>query len=86
MLLQRVLTAVPLGVLAVWFLLTQSTESIFYALLFFMALSAWEWSMLCGFNHLVMRLIYAVIVVSAIWVVNVLVTNQWLNIHLTLEL
>lgn len=84
MLLQRILTAVPLGILAVWFVLTQSSDSLFYALLFFIAISAWEWSMLCGFNHALMRIAYAVVVIFSIWLVNVLLSNQLLNINVLL--
>jgi len=84
MLLQRILTAVPLAVLAVWFVLTQSTESLFYALLFFITISAWEWAMLCGFNDVLMRGVYALVVLSAVFLINLLLTDKWLSIHVLL--
>jgi len=84
MLLQRILTAVPLAILAVWFVLTQSTESLFYALLFFIAISAWEWAMLCGFNDALTRIVYVLVISSAIFLVNFLLTDKWLDIHLLL--
>ena len=80
MLLQRILTAVPLALLAIWFVLTQSTESLFYALLFFIAISAWEWSMLCGFNHVLMRVSYALIIIALIYLAQYLLHEKLLNI------
>ena len=86
MLLQRILTAVPFGALAVWFILTQSPDSLFYALLFFISISAWEWSMLSGFNHVLMRIAYAFAVIAVIWLVNTLLSNHYLNINAVLLL
>jgi len=84
MLLQRIMTAVPLGALAVWFVLTQSSEALFYAILFFIAVSAWEWSMLCGFNHVLMRIAYAAVVIGAIYLVYFLLVDHLLSINLLL--
>jgi phosphatidate cytidylyltransferase len=58
MLLQRVLTAVPLGLLAIWFILTRSSESFFYALLVIIAISGWEWSRLCAYENPVIKVVY----------------------------
>jgi phosphatidate cytidylyltransferase len=84
MLLQRILTAVPLGILAVWFVLTQSAESLSYALLFFIAISAWEWSMLCGFNHKMIRVAYAITVVLSIYGFSLLIVHQYLTLQMLL--
>ena len=82
MLLQRIMTAVPLAVLAIWFVLTQSSDFLSYAFLFIMSIAAWEWSMLCGFNSPLIRIAYAVIIGLSIWGVNALLANQILNVNL----
>jgi phosphatidate cytidylyltransferase len=78
------MTAIPLAALAIWFVLSQSSEALFYALLLFILLSAWEWSMLCGFNHPLMRVAYAVIILGVIWLVDFMLLGQWLSINILL--
>jgi len=70
MLLQRVLTAVPLGILAIWFILTQSSESFLYALLVVIAISGWEWSRLCAYENPVIKVLYASLLVLLAYFIN----------------
>ncbi|MCW8909039.1 MAG: phosphatidate cytidylyltransferase [Gammaproteobacteria bacterium] len=64
MLLQRILTAVPLGILSIWFILTQSSDALFYALLVVVFIAGWEWAQLAGLNSVFLRLVYAFVVLA----------------------
>ncbi len=70
MLLQRVLTAVPLGLLSIWFILTQPSEYFFYALLGIIAISGWEWSRLCAYENPVIKLVYTALLVLLTYFLN----------------
>jgi len=61
MLKQRILTAIPLAVLVIWGILTQSTDVIFYALIAIIVISGWEWARLSGVKNIVLRIVYAVL-------------------------
>lgn len=61
MLWQRILTAVPLAIAAIWFILSQSSDALFYVLLLVIAIAGWEWAQLAGINQLFARIAYALL-------------------------
>ena len=64
MLLQRILTAVPLAILSIWFILTQSSDALFYALLVVVLIAGWEWAQLAGLKSVISRVVYAFVVLG----------------------
>jgi len=62
MLYKRILTALPLGILAIWFMLTQSTQSMLYALLVINIIAGWEWARLSGIKHAMVCTIYGLLI------------------------
>lgn len=66
MLLQRVLTAIPLAALMIWLIFFQPTSSLFYALLFIGLIGGWEWSRLSGVKSFAVRALFAVFIVVMI--------------------
>jgi len=79
MLLQRILTAVPLAILAIWFILTQSSDALFYALLVVVFIAAWEWAQLAGLNSIVSRIIYALLVLGVTYLSCTLLDQVYLS-------
>lgn len=78
MLWQRIFTAVPLGVLAIWFILSQSTDALFYALLAVSTVAAWEWARLSGISNPLYKSIYTIIVLVSIYASYSFVVHQQL--------
>ncbi|MDH5484121.1 MAG: phosphatidate cytidylyltransferase [Gammaproteobacteria bacterium] len=78
MLWQRILTGIPLAVVAIWFILSQSTDALFYALLTVSAVAAWEWSRLSGISNLLLRSIYTLVILAVIYVSYPFVLQQQL--------
>ena len=78
MLLQRILTAVPLAVLSVWFILTQSSDALFYALLLVVFIAGWEWAQLAGLNSVVSRILYALVVLGVTYLSYGLLEKEYL--------
>lgn len=76
MLLQRILTAIPLAVLVIWGVLTQPADIIFYALLFVSFISGWEWARLSGINNVLLRVTYAVALVVCIYLAQHYLSGQ----------
>ncbi|TNF37928.1 MAG: phosphatidate cytidylyltransferase [Gammaproteobacteria bacterium] len=76
MLWQRVLTALPLAILAVWFILTQSTHALFIALLLIILVSGWEWANLAGFSQATVRIIYALVLAVVVYATQMLITTH----------
>jgi len=79
MLLQRILTAVPLAILAIWFILTQSSDALFYALLVVISIAAWEWAQLAGLNSAASRLVYALVVLGVTYLSYNLLDQEYLS-------
>lgn len=65
MLYKRILTALPLAILAIWFILNQSSTALLYALLVVNLIAGWEWSRLSGIDNPLLRAVYAVLVSAA---------------------
>lgn len=64
MLYQRIVTALPLGILAIWFIITQSTQAMLYALLLINLIAGWEWARLSGIHQPILRALYALLIVA----------------------
>ena len=62
MLLQRVLTAIPLAIAVIWLILFQPTEIFVYLLLFIALIAAYEWARLSGSKSRPFSIAYALIV------------------------
>ncbi|MCW8955654.1 MAG: phosphatidate cytidylyltransferase [Gammaproteobacteria bacterium] len=65
MLYKRIITALPLAILAVWFIITQSTSAIFYGLLLINLIAGWEWARLSGLDQRMGRVSYALLIVAS---------------------
>lgn len=65
MLVQRILTAIPLAAFVFWIIFFQPTSVFFYFLLFVVFLSAEEWAKLAGVGHRLIRLSYAALLTVA---------------------
>jgi phosphatidate cytidylyltransferase len=69
MLLQRVLTAIPLGILIIWIILFQSSEVFFWMLIFITAVAGYEWGKLSGLPA-AGRIIYLMLLCAVCWLVK----------------
>lgn len=67
MLLQRILTAVPLALIFIWLILFQPTAVLFYVLLLVAFVSGYEWARLGGLQSIFWQLIFAALVSVFSW-------------------
>ena len=67
MLLPRILTAIPLIALAIWFVLTANSHEMMWTLIVIVALGAYEWAGLSAMSNHVMRAGYAVLTAYLAW-------------------
>ena len=75
MLLQRILTAIPLAALVIWLILYQPTEVFIYLLVVVSLIAAFEWCKLSGYSILWVNLAYALLV-TAISIAVILKASQ----------
>ena len=70
MLLQRILTAVPLAILVVWMILFQPSDVFVYLLYLIATISGYEWARLCGMLPPMLRVLYAlsILMVAVVFV------------------
>lgn len=76
MLLQRVLTAIPLGALVIWVILAQPPSIFIYLLLVVSLIAAYEWAQLGGLKHVFQRLVFSALVSGFSWIML-----QYLNLY-----
>ncbi|MDT8451753.1 MAG: phosphatidate cytidylyltransferase [Gammaproteobacteria bacterium] len=69
MLLQRILTAVPLALAVIWLILYQPTTVLFYVLLLVAFISGYEWARLSGVQAMVWKLLFALLVSGVSWLI-----------------
>lgn len=69
MLLQRVLTAIPLAALVIWVILFQPTRVFDYLITVITFIAGYEWARLSGISSLPMRYLYSALVVVIPWLV-----------------
>jgi len=68
MLLQRVLTAIPLAIGIIWIILFQPGSVFFWLTMVIAALAAYEWAKLAGLSS-VGQIVYLLLICAIIWVV-----------------
>ena len=69
MLMQRVLTAIPLAALVVWIILFQPTRIFDYLLTLITFIAAYEWARLSGVEAKLLRYVYALFIVALPWLI-----------------
>ncbi|MGB5644233.1 MAG: phosphatidate cytidylyltransferase [Gammaproteobacteria bacterium] len=67
MLLQRIVTAIPLAIGVIWIILFQSSQVFFWLTMVITALAAYEWAKLAGLKY-VGQLIYVILLCVILWV------------------
>lgn len=77
MLLQRILTAIPLACLVIWLILFQPTDVFAYLLAVVSLIAGFEWSRLCGYRKKWIHLGFALLV-TAVSVLFVLQATQFI--------
>lgn len=75
MLSLRLLTGIPLAVAAIWFVLTQQTDSILYALIVIAAIAGWEWAGLAKARTVAVRIMFALVLSMTLWSMSQLDTG-----------
>lgn len=69
MLWKRVITAIVLASLAIFFIFFQPTESFMYALLVVSFIAGWEWARLSGLLQVFFKVLYAGIITALVYLV-----------------
>lgn len=67
MLALRLMTGIPLAIAAVWFVLTQSSDSILIALIIIAAIAGWEWAGLAKARTIAVRIFYGLVLSMTVW-------------------
>ena len=75
MLWKRVITAVVLASLAIFFIFFQPTESFMYALLLVSFIAGWEWARLSGLIQPVFKLIYSLVISALVYLLWLLLPD-----------
>ncbi|MDH5425734.1 MAG: phosphatidate cytidylyltransferase [Gammaproteobacteria bacterium] len=70
MLALRLLTGVPLAIAAIWFVLTQQSDSILYALIIIAAIAGWEWAGLAKARTVAVRITFALVLSMTLWSIS----------------
>ncbi len=68
MLALRLLTGIPLAIAAIWFVLTQQSDSILIALIVIAAIAGWEWAGLAKAKTIPVRLMFGLVLSMTLWV------------------
>lgn len=63
----RLLTGIPLAIAAIWFVLTQSSDSILIALIVIAAIAGWEWAGLAKARTVAVRVFYGLVLSMTVW-------------------
>ncbi|MDH5518569.1 MAG: phosphatidate cytidylyltransferase [Gammaproteobacteria bacterium] len=67
MLALRLLTGIPLALAAIWFVLTQTSDNILYALTVIAALAGWEWAGLAKARTVAVKIMYGLVLAMTFW-------------------
>jgi len=67
MLIQRILTAIPLAAFVFWMIFFQSSAVFFYFVLFMVVIGAYEWAKLSGISHYLLRSLFALVIAASTW-------------------
>ena len=82
MLALRLLTGIPLAIAAVWFVLTQQTDSILYALIVIAALAGWEWAGLAKAKTVSVRIMFGLVLAMTLWSMSQVDLSLLVNIQI----
>lgn len=69
MLVQRVLTAIPLAAFVVWMIFFQPSPVFFYLVLAIVLISGYEWARLSGVQNIILKCLFAVIIAGVTYTV-----------------
>lgn len=67
MLALRLLTGIPLAIAAIWFVLTQQSDSILYAMIIIAAIAGWEWAGLAKAKTVLVRIMFGLVLSMTLW-------------------
>jgi len=67
MLSLRLITGIPLALAAIWFVLTQNSDSILIALIIIAAIAGWEWAGLAKAKTIGLRIFYGLVLSMTVW-------------------
>jgi len=67
MLALRLMTGIPLAIAAIWFVLTQQSDSILIALIVIAAIAGWEWAGLAKAKTIAVRIFYGAVLSMTVW-------------------
>jgi len=67
MLSLRLLTGIPLALAAIWFVLTQNSDSILIALVIIAAIAGWEWAGLAKAKTIGLRIFFGLVLSMTVW-------------------
>lgn len=67
MLALRLMTGIPLAIAAIWFVLTQNSDSVLIALIIIAAISGWEWAGLAKARTIAVKLFYGLVLSMTVW-------------------
>lgn len=70
MLALRLFTGIPLAIAAVWFVLTQQSDSILIAMIVIAALAGWEWAGLAKAKTIPVRIMFGLVLSMTLWVAS----------------
>lgn len=68
MLALRLLTGIPLAIAAIWFVLTQQSDSILIALIVIAVIAGWEWAGLAKAKTIPVRIMFGLVLSMTLWV------------------
>jgi len=86
MLALRLMTGIPLAIAAVWFILTQESTSILYALIVIAALAGWEWAGLAKAKTIAVKVMFALVLAMTLWSINQLDAKMLVNMQIATSL
>jgi len=70
MLLQRILTAIPLAAFVCWMIFFQPTPIFFYFVLFIVLISGYEWAKLSGVKNIFLRCCFTLLIACLVWTID----------------
>lgn len=86
MLSLRILTGVPLAVAAIWFVLTQQSDSILYAMIVIAAIAGWEWAGLSKAKTIPVRIMFGLVLSMTLWVMSQIETGQLVKLQIAITI
>lgn len=82
MLALRLMTGIPLAIAAIWFVLTQQSDSILIALIVIAAIAGWEWAGLAKARTIAVRIFYGAALSMTVWAASQIDLNLLVKIQI----